>query len=142
MHKAKLSPRNLCEPEAQNHVSTTKRASSFRLKAASTQVENNTMQFLVSLTELRSSFLRTPWVLPTLIWNSAAGRKDKICLVTWDEGFSEHAFNRTLFSTFAMWQLLLHRKVPEATAMPGYTVCEEGGFSSSRRLASLKCSLG
>lgn len=31
MHKANLSPRNLCEPEAQNHVSTTKRASSFDL---------------------------------------------------------------------------------------------------------------
>lgn len=142
MHKANLSPRNLCESEAQNRVSTTKRASSFRLKEASTQVENNTVQFLVSLTELQSSFLRTPRVLPILTRNSAAGRKDKICLVTWDEGFSEHAFNKTLFSTFAMWQLLLHRKFPEATAIPGYMVCEKGGFSSSRRLASLKCSLG
>lgn len=80
------------------------------------QAEKIDCNSLVSLTELQCSFLKTPWVLPTLTQNHAARRKEiKYFLVTWDEGISEDSFSKILcWPIFPLWGFYSKGTSPEA----------------------------
>lgn len=59
-----------------NGVSITKMAAVSDYRKYPLQAEKIDCNCFVSLTELQRSFLKTPWVLPTLTQNHAARRKE------------------------------------------------------------------